>query len=533
MIRTLTMLLLTAGLVSAATRFGYVEDQTIQPPAVPREFRAAWIATVANIDWPSKPGLPVAQQQKEMIAILDRAYQLRMNAVILQVRPTADALYPSKIEPWSWYLTGKAGQAPKPYYDPLLFTIREARRRNLEVHAWFNPFRARHPSAKGKVPANHITRKRPDLVRRYGSLDWLDPGDPAVRAHSKRVIMDVLKRYPVDGIHIDDYFYPYPVKRGNTLVSFPDSKTYAKYRRAGGKLELDDWRRDNVNRFVKDLYATIKKTKPWVKFGISPFGIWRPDYPKGIKGMDAYDRLYADALLWWQLGWVDYLAPQLYWSIDEEQQSFPVLLKWWAQQNKTRRHLWPGISIRGTKENRHPFEVLKQVNAVRLQSGVNGHIHYGMNSLLTNRHNVSYYLQKHAYKTAALPPASPWLSNTQPGKPRMLFGVRTNGIAMFKWSASGAPPKYWVLQQQRGGEWKTNILPGTQTSIDIHGSLVQNLPLLIALTPIDRYGKAGFPFRARRRSASTTGRTEEQPSPAKSKSSTPAKTGLMKLRNDG
>ena len=527
-IRLLTMFLLSAGFLSAATRFGYVEDQTIRPPAVPREFRAAWIATVANIDWPSKPGLTAAQQQKEMLAILDRAHQLRMNAVILQVRPTADALYPSKIEPWSWYLTGKAGKPPQPYYDPLLFAIREASRRNLEVHAWFNPFRARHPSAKGGVASNHISRRRPDLVRRYGSLDWLDPGDPAVRAHSKRVIMDVLNRYPVDGIHIDDYFYPYPVKRSGKVVSFPDSKTYAKYRRAGGKLKINDWRRDNVNRFVKDLYQSIKKTKPWVKFGISPFGIWRPNHPQGIKGMDAYDVLYADALLWWQLGWVDYLAPQLYWSIDMKEQSFPVLLKWWAQQNKARRHLWPGISIRGTKENRHPFEVLEQVNAVRKQAGVNGHIHYGMNSLLTNRQNVAYYLQKHVYKTAALPPPSPWLSNTQPGKPRMHFGLQAYRAATFKWSASGALPKYWLLQQQVGGNWHTSILPGSQTTLQIRGSLAENLPTAISLTPIDRYGKSGLPFRARRRTSSTP---PAKQTPAKPKATTSSRTGLMKPRN--
>ncbi|MGB0583050.1 MAG: family 10 glycosylhydrolase, partial [Limisphaerales bacterium] len=244
----------------------------------------------------------------------------------------------------------------------------------------------------------------------------------------------------------------------------------------------------------------------------------------GIKGMDAYDVLYADALLWWQLGWVDYLAPQLYWSIDEKQQSFPVLLKWWAQQNKMRRHLWPGISIRGTKENRHPFEVLKQVNAVRLESGVDGHIHYGMNSLLTNRQNVSYYLQKHAYRNAALPPVSPWLSNTQPGKPRMHFGMMAYRIATFRWSASGAPPKYWLLQRQIAGKWQTSILPGTQTSINIHGDPGKRLPSALSLTPVDRYGKTGFPFRARLRTSTV------QPAPPRSKPSTNTSSRPMQMR---
>jgi uncharacterized lipoprotein YddW (UPF0748 family) len=516
-IRSALLYLLLANSVWGQARYHYVEDATVKPPAVPREFRAAWIATVANIDWPSKPGLPVQEQKNEMIAILDRAYQLRMNAVILQVRPTADAIYPSKLEPWSWYLTGKMGQAPRPYYDPLLFTITEARKRRLEVHAWFNPFRARHPSCKGNVSANHITKLRPDLIRKYGSLEWLDPGDPQVQSHSLSVILDVLKRYDLDGIHIDDYFYPYPVKlRDGKVRSFPDSKTYLRYRRAGGRLTVDDWRRDNVNRFVKHLYAAIKRTKPWVKFGISPFGIWRPGYPKQIKGMDAFKTLYADALLWWQLGWVDYLAPQLYWSIADQGQSFPVLLKWWAAQNKQKRHLWPGISIAGTRSDRHPFEILKQINATRLQAGVDGQIHYGMNCILTNRQNIAYYLQKNAYKSFVLPPASPWLTTKRVTKPRLLFGIRPNSdIAAFTWRPTGEEPKYWILQERFGNEWKTSILPGGQKTKYVEGNLATRLPGQIALTPIDRYGQSGPPFRATRRPVKPAVTLRSRPLPTK------------------
>lgn len=494
-------LLLTAGSLIGQTRYSYVEDPTVKPPALAREFRAAWIATVANIDWPSKPGLPVQQQQKEMIAILDRAQQLRMNAVILQVRPTADAIYPSKLEPWSWYLTGKAGQAPSPYYDPLQFTIDEARKRRLEVHAWFNPFRARHPSCKGDVSPNHITRRHPELIRKYGSLEWMDPGDPQVQLHSLRVILDVLNRYDLDGIHIDDYFYPYQIKtREGKIIPFPDTKTYARYKHTGGKLALNDWRRDNVNRFVKNLYAAIKRRKPWVKFGISPFGIWRPGYPKQIKGMDAYEALYADALLWWQQGWVDYLAPQLYWSIEDKGQSFPVLLNWWAAQNKQKRHLWPGLSIAGTRSDRHPFEILRQINTTRLQPGANGQIHWGMNCILTNRQNIAYYLQNNAYKEYVLPPASPWLTKDRPTKPRLHFGVRPNSnIAAFKWQSTGTEPKYWILQERHGTNWQTTILPGTQKSKYIQGNLNTRLPTQIALSPVDRYGQAGPPFQASRR----------------------------------
>lgn len=486
---------------SAGTRYRYVEDSNVTPPPLVREFRGAWIATVANIDWPSKPGLSVERQKTEMIAILDRARQLRMNAVILQVRPTSDAIYPSKLEPWSYYLTGKMGQPPKPYYDPLAFTISEAKKRMLEVHAWFNPFRARHPSAKGNVSPKHITQQRPELIRRYGSLEWLDPGDPQVQSHSLRVILDVLQRYDVDGIHIDDYFYPYPLKRRDGgVVPFPDAKTYARYQRAGGKLARDDWRRDNVNRFVKHLYTSVKRHKPWVSFGISPFGIWRPGYPKSIKGMDAYATLYADALSWWQLGWVDYLTPQLYWSIEAKGQSFPVLLNWWAAQNKMGRHLWPGMSVRGTTEDRHPFEILKQVGAARSQSGVSGHVHYGMNSILTNRLGIAHYLQNHAYQTPALVPASPWLTSRRMPKPKLMFGSRENGnLAAFHWRPrTTTEAKYWVIQEKLGTNWTTTFLPGGQKSKFVHGPLDTRLPDAVAVTPIDLYGVAGVPFRARR-----------------------------------
>ncbi len=487
--------------VRAQTRYGYVEVKDVAAPVVPREFRAAWVATVGNIDWPSKPGLPVTQQKAEMIAILNRLQQLKMNAIILQVRPTADALYPSKNEPWSWYLTGNMGQPPNPYYDPIAFTIVEARKRGIEFHAWFNPFRARHPSCKGKVSASHITRKRPDLVRRYGSLEWLDPGHPEVQSHSLNVILDVMKRYDVDGIHIDDYFYPYPEKtRGGKLMPFPDQSTYARYRRLGGKLSVSDWRRDNVNRFVKRLYLSIKKTKPWVKFGISPFGIWRPGYPKQIKGMDAYETLYANALLWWQKGWVDYFAPQLYWPIDSPGQSFPVLLNWWSAQNLRNRHLWPGISVWGTKMDRNPREVVNQIAATRRQPKVHGQVIYGMNGLLTNSLGIASLLAKHSYNVDVLPPAMPWLGRKQPPKPRMSFGLDLAAkLAGFHWKiASTKPARHWVLQQKIKGKWKSKVLPGTQKTFFIRGELVPQLPEYIAISAVDRNGIQGPPIVARK-----------------------------------
>ena len=291
------------------------------PPPVKREFRGVWVATVANIDWPSKPGLPAEKQKVELLAILDKSAELKLNAVIFQVRPMADALYESKLEPWSEYLTGTLGKGPG--YDPLAFAVEEAHKRGLELHAWFNPYRARHPSAKSAAPDDHITKKRPDLAKPYGTHFWMNPTHPDVQDHSLAVILDVVKRYDIDGVHIDDYFYPYKEKdAGGKVIPFPDDDTWEAYQRSGGKLARDDWRRDAVNVFVKRMYAETKKAKPWVKVGISPFGIWRPGHPAGIAGLDQFAELYADAKLWFNEGWVDYFSPQLYWPIAQEKQSF-------------------------------------------------------------------------------------------------------------------------------------------------------------------------------------------------------------------
>ncbi|MGH7670612.1 MAG: glycoside hydrolase family 10 protein, partial [Gemmatimonadaceae bacterium] len=308
-------------------------------PPVMREFRGVWVATVDNIDWPSEPGLSTTEQKAELTAILDRAAALHLNAVIFQVRPSADALYESKLEPWSAFLTGRMGRPPAPLWDPLAFAVREAHARGLELHAWFNPFRARYPGDDGPAASSHVSRRLPGLVHQYGRYEWMDPGSAETRAMAIRVILDVVKRYDVDGVHIDDTFYPYPVSRGGRDVPFPDDATYRAYRKRGGTLSHDDWRRHSVDLFVEQLYHAVKQVKPWVKVGISPFGIWRPGNPPSVKGLDAYASIFADSRLWLANGWVDYLAPQLYWPIEPKQQSFPALLKWWAAQNTAGRIL--------------------------------------------------------------------------------------------------------------------------------------------------------------------------------------------------
>ena len=304
-------LLSPTGFAKAAT--SYVPAAITAPEPPPREFRGVWIATVGNIDWPSKPGLPVEQQKAEMLAMLNRAAQLNLNAVVLQVRPASDAIYESRIEPWSGYITGTMGKAPAPFYDPLEFAVREAHKRGLELHAWFNPYRAGVLGAKWSFSANHVSRTHPKMVHKYGKYLWLDPGDKEAQNYSLKVVMDVVDRYDIDGVHFDDYFYPYKEEDAQGReMDFPDDATWQKYQASGGTMSRGDWRRDNINTFVHRLYNSIKAAKPWVKFGVAPFGIWQPGQPPQIKGFDAYNVLYCDSRKWLMDGWVDYCSPQLY-----------------------------------------------------------------------------------------------------------------------------------------------------------------------------------------------------------------------------
>jgi uncharacterized lipoprotein YddW (UPF0748 family) len=384
-----------------------------------REFRGVWVATVANIDWPSRKGLSTAQQQAELRALLAKAAELKLNAVVFQVRPMADALYASELEPWSEFLTGKLGQAPEPFYDPLELAVREAHARGLELHAWFNPYRAHQPSATTPIPDNHIVKRRPDLAKRYGKHYWLNPTHPEVQDLSLRVILDVVRRYDIDGVHLDDYFYPYQEKdAAGRPIPFPDDDTWAAYQKKGGTLSRDDWRRHAVNRFIERLYKGVKLVKPWVKVGISPFGIWRPGNPPGIAGFDAYAGLYADSRLWLREGWVDYFTPQLYWPIKQEKQSYPKLLAWWRDQNPKGRHIWPGLipsRVTGGERGWPAQEIADQIRITREQ-GAGGNIHFSMKALMRNRGGVADKL-KEVYSEPAQVPPTPWLRE-RPGAKR-------------------------------------------------------------------------------------------------------------------
>ena len=391
----------------------------------PAEFRAAWVATVANIDWPSRPGLPAIQQRAEALAILDRAAAIGLNAIVLQVRPAADAIYPSALEPWSEYLTGAQGQPPDDGYDPLAFWVDQAHQRGLALHAWFNPYRARHPSAKGVLAASHLAHTQPGVVKAYGDLLWMDPGEATAAQRTLAVVADVLRRYAVDGVHIDDYFYPYPVSTGSGAdavpTPFPDEPAWQRYLKDGGPLGRDDWRRDNVNRLVQAMFATVRRERPGALFGISPFGLGRPDRrPPGITGFSQFHKLYADVELWCERGWCDYIAPQLYWPIDQPAQAFAPLLDYWLAQAAPGMAVWPGLftSRIGAPQRAYPAdEVLRQVALVRERAHEragrgpgtepSGHIHFSMAALMQDREGIATRLRSGPYALAANRPAVP------------------------------------------------------------------------------------------------------------------------------
>ncbi len=494
-----TSILLTAALTMAnwpafSKPIEYIPSN-LSPPAPMREFRGAWVATVANIDWPSTNSLSTAQQKAELTAIMDRAVRLKLNAILFQVRPACDALYASRIEPWSEYLTGRMGRPPKPFYDPLALAIEEAHRRGLELHAWFNPFRARHSQAKSPVSRDHISRRHPDLVRRYGHSLWLDPGEKRAQDYVLRVIMDVVRRYDIDGVHFDDYFYPYPERDASgRVLDFPDEASWRQFGEHG-KLSRADWRRQNINSFIHRVYESIKAVKPWVKFGISPFGIWRPRHPPQIKGFDAYANLYADSRKWLAEGWVDYLSPQLYWPIAPPEQSFPVLLRWWAAQNIKGRHLWPGLNDYKVGRGWEAREIVDQIRLVREQRGADGEVHWDMRKALMCANGLDKALEHGAYSEPALIPASPWLSRSRPAPPQLR--VRLSGRSLeAQWSARGRDKVWlWVLQTRRAGRWTTDILPASITRQALRGTAPED----IAVTAVDRYETAGPPTVVRRK----------------------------------
>ena len=496
MLRRFVLLLLLA-LTSSSPCLAQADSN---PPPIARELRAAWIATVDNIDWPSRQGLSTAEQQREMVAILDRLVELRMNAAIFQVRPAADALYDSRLEPWSEYLSGQMGRAPQPFYDPLAFTVAEAHKRGLELHVWINPYRSRY-SMKKPAAANHISRTHPKLVHKYGPYEWMDPGEPAVRRLTEDVVLDLVRRYDIDGVHMDDYFYPYPetqrVRRKVKEIPFPDDATYKRYRRGGGTLSRDDWRRHNVDLLVKELNDGVHAVKPWVRFGVSPFGIWRPGHPASVRGLDQYAVLYADAKKWLNEGWVDYLTPQLYWAADKPEQRYDQLLRWWVGENLFGRHIWPGnytgkVAFTNSAAWRTD-EILEQIRLTRAQPGATGNVHFSMKVLQQNPDQLVERLQREAYAAPALVPASLWLPSSGYSAPVVATRIDTrSGDRVVDLSLAKAVPNgpwLWAIQTRSDAGWRTEIVPGVEhTHVVASRGSVQ--PTEIRVRAVDRVGNA-------------------------------------------
>ena len=467
--------------------------QQTQPETLPKaatEFRAAWIATVANINWPSKKGLSTAEQQREAIALLDFLKLHHFNAAIFQVRPQADALYQSSLEPWSYFLSGIQGQAPDPFYDPLQFWINAAHERGLELHVWLNPYRAHH-TAGGPVTEQSVVKKKPELVLPLQSgYWWFDPSLKGTRDHGSAVVMDLVKRYDIDGVHFDDYFYPY--EEYNKGADFPDSASYAAYIAGGGKLSRGNWRRQSVNTFIEDLYKQIKKEKPFVKFGLSPFGIWKPGFPASIEGFSQYDKLYADAKRWLNKGWIDYFTPQLYWKINDIPHSFPVLLGWWAGENTMQRHLWPGVNVGSDTSAKNVAELTSQIMITRgLLPQSSGAVHWSMSSL-TGNPNMAKGLLNGPYKKQALVPPSPWLDNKAPLPPSIQITAAADSFSVTWTHTDPTDVFHWIVYHQYGNIWTYTILNQNDRLLSLPaegGTAKLPAPLKrVMVTAVDRTG---------------------------------------------
>lgn len=398
-----------------------------------REFRGVWVATVQNIDWPSKRGLTSDVQQQELLNILNEHQKSNINAIMLQIRPSTDALYAKSREPWSMFLSGKQGLAPQPFYDPLKFAIDEAHKRAMELHAWFNPYRATNDLIDSNISANHITRTHPEWFFTYGGKKYFNPGLPEVRNYIISVIMDVVHYYDIDGVHFDDYFYPYPGKE-----KLPDTTTYAQYGK--GFDDINNWRRHNVDTLIRTLSDSIHFAKKYVKFGISPFGIWRSlkDDPNGSQsnGLSGYSALFADARNWTRSGWVDYINPQLYFPFYYPAAPYEKLLDWWSK-NTFNKHLYIGQGVYRAMENREGWrdkkQLSNQVRELRKNPRVQGSIFFSSKSLTDNLAGFQDSLRTEFYQYPALQPQMIWLGESAP-RPPGLHAAYLNHQVKVIWS---------------------------------------------------------------------------------------------------
>jgi uncharacterized lipoprotein YddW (UPF0748 family) len=397
----------------------FAQAQPSMPPK--REFRAVWIAAVSNIDWPLRGTDTPDKQRADFIAMLNQHKAMGINAVIAQVRPSADALYGKSREPWSQWLTGRQGQAPSPLWDPLAFMVEETHKRGMELHAWFNPFRS-VVSSSSSVAGSHISQTRPDWNLAYTSpFRLLDPGIPEVRQYVTSIVMDVVRGYDIDGVHFDDYFYPYS---GTTTQDEATFRTHSR-----GFTNIADWRRDNVNLTVKMVSDSIRAVKKYIKFGISPFGIWRSGVPSGIVGLDAYSVIYCDATAWLQAQTVDYIMPQLYWKFGGGQ-DYATLMPWWlGQATQAGRHLYAGLGayrLDAANGNWLASDITRQVDFNRMQ-GAHGCSFFSSTQLTSGLKGMASELAANQFKTLALPPTMLWKDSVPPLAPTNLAAMLIAG----------------------------------------------------------------------------------------------------------
>ncbi|RYY53876.1 MAG: hypothetical protein EOO09_16370 [Chitinophagaceae bacterium] len=379
------------------------------------EFRGVWIATVDNIDWPPRGTNDPVRQQEDFIRQLDLHKKNGMNAVIVQVRPSADAFYQSDFEPWSQWLTGVQGRAPFPYYDPLAFMVREAHKRGMEFHAWLNPYRANFNTNTASITKDHITRTHPWWFVTYGGKKYFEPSNTGGQDFVVKVVRDIVRRYDIDAIHMDDYFYPYRIPG----KEFPDA---AAYLRSGSTLDKADWRRSNTDSIISKLSVAIKLEKSWVKFGISPFGVWRnitqdPDGSRTKAGTTNYDDLYADILLWLENKWIDYVAPQLYWEIGHRLADYRELVEWWAN-HAFGRHVYIGHGIYRATENslpwKRPEELPDQIRLLRSYPTIQGSAFYSSRTFSFNPNGWNDTLRNNYYRVPVTVPVMEWLPEHGP-----------------------------------------------------------------------------------------------------------------------
>lgn len=407
-----------------------------------REFRAAWIATAKMIDYPARKGMTSQELKDEFIETIEFLKKNGINAIIFQVRPAADAFFDSPYEPWSEWLTGKQGQAPDPYFDPLEFMIEETHKRNMEFHAWINPFRAVATIEKADVAENHITNTKPEWFFTYNINKYFDPGIPEVREYLTEVIVDIVKRYDVDGIHFDDYFYPYPkkVEGTNRFMEIPDNKTFNEY----GKeyKNVQDWRRDNMNTFIEMVNREIKAEKSWVVFGIGPGGIWRnksvDEKGSNTRGFATYDWLYADVLKWLDEGWIDYVAPQIYWNIGHKAADYATLVQWW-DKNSYEKDVYVGLAIYKIDETRQdpnwgkPQEIPNQIRLARQYENIKGFALYQTKSLKKNPLGICDSLQNNLFSDTVATPLAQIGDTIPPDIPKNMDKFRVGKEFTITW----------------------------------------------------------------------------------------------------